>query len=170
MPPRKRLSRVEQQEQTRARLLAAAEQLHAERGLAALTVEEVAESAGFSRGAVYSNFTSRDDLVMTLFEERAERQLEAMADDDPVIMAADHDSLAMLVEFWAFAASRPPMRERFAAIRRRQRALLEAMTGDAALAAGLLALTTGLLLEGLVDDEFDAESVHAAMVAQLYRG
>jgi AcrR family transcriptional regulator len=160
---------VEQQAQTKARLLAAAQQLHAERGLAALTVEDVAEAAGYSRGAVYSNFTSRDDLVMTLFEERAERQLEAMAGDDPVLMAADRDSLAMLVEFWAFAASRPEMRERFAAIRRRQRALLQAMTGDESLAAGLLALTTGLLLEGLVDDTFDAEAVHAAMVKQLYR-
>jgi AcrR family transcriptional regulator len=169
VPPRKRLSRAEQQAQTKARLLAAAERLHAEHGLAALTVEEVAEAAGYSRGAVYSNFTSRDDLVMTLFEQRAERQLEAMAGDDPVLMAADRDSLAMLVEFWAFAASRPEMRERFAIIRRRQRALLEAMTSDAALAAGLLALTTGLLLEGLVDDEFDAVAVHAAMVAKLYR-
>lgn len=159
---------MEQQAQTKARLLAAAERLHAERGLAALTVEDIAEAAGYSRGAVYSNFTSRDDLVMTLFEHRAEQQLEAMAGENPVLMAADRDSLAMLVEFWAFAASRPEMRERFAAIRRKQRALLEAMTGDPALAAGLLALTTGLLLEGLVDDEFDAEAVHAAMIAKLY--
>jgi AcrR family transcriptional regulator len=62
----KRLSRSEQQEQTRERLLDAALVLFVERGIDATSIEEVAASAGFSRGAFYSNFATKQDLVMAV--------------------------------------------------------------------------------------------------------
>lgn len=63
-PPVKRLSRAEQQEQTRTALLDAAIELFIDRGIEATTIEEVSAAAGFSRGAFYSNFASKDDLFI----------------------------------------------------------------------------------------------------------
>ena len=64
----RRLSREQKKAQTRQRLLRAAEEVFAERGFFAASVEEVAERAGFSMGAVYSNFESKGDLYAKAVE------------------------------------------------------------------------------------------------------
>jgi AcrR family transcriptional regulator len=56
---RKRLSREESRAETKRRLLDAAERVFAERGFAGASVEEIADTAGFSRGAFYSNFADK---------------------------------------------------------------------------------------------------------------
>ncbi|PJI52936.1 hypothetical protein CTI14_35415, partial [Methylobacterium radiotolerans] len=53
-------------ENTKARLLEAAAQVFAEAGLDGASVEAVCERAGFTRGAFYSNFDSKDELFLTL--------------------------------------------------------------------------------------------------------
>jgi AcrR family transcriptional regulator len=63
---RKRLSREDSREQTLQRLLDAAEKLIARKGLDAASVEDIAAAAGYSRGAFYSNFKSKDDLFIEL--------------------------------------------------------------------------------------------------------
>ena len=68
----RRLSRDEQREQTRQRLMDAAERLFAERGIGDTSIEQIAEEAGFSRGAFYSNFDDREALVLALLERRNE--------------------------------------------------------------------------------------------------
>lgn len=62
--PVKRLSRAEQQERTRSALLDAAIELFIEKGVEATSIEEVTAQAGYSRGAFYSNFESKDDLFL----------------------------------------------------------------------------------------------------------
>lgn len=52
--------------ETQARLLDAAAEIFAERGVLAATVEEICDRAGYSRGAFYSNFASKDELVLAL--------------------------------------------------------------------------------------------------------
>lgn len=73
-------------ERNRQRILAAAGDVFAERGLHA-TMDEVAERAGVGVGTVYRRFPSRDELVLTLFEERLEQYAhlaeECLADPDP---------------------------------------------------------------------------------------
>jgi AcrR family transcriptional regulator len=69
-PKRKRLSSAEKKAATRAALLEAAARVFGRGGFYGASVEEIAEEAGFSRGAVYSNFESKEDLFMTLLEER----------------------------------------------------------------------------------------------------
>jgi AcrR family transcriptional regulator len=76
---RTRLTRSESQARTRERLLDTAVEVFAERGLAAATVEEIAERAGYSKGAVYSNFASKTDLALAVLERRNEQQLHALA-------------------------------------------------------------------------------------------
>jgi AcrR family transcriptional regulator len=65
-------------ENTRARLLDAAEQVFAEVGLEGATVEAVCDRAGFTRGAFYSNFESKDELFLTLAASVGEARLQAV--------------------------------------------------------------------------------------------
>jgi AcrR family transcriptional regulator len=62
--PVKRLSRQEQQERTRRAILDAAIDLFIARGIEATSIEDVVAAAGFTRGAFYSNFESKDDLFI----------------------------------------------------------------------------------------------------------
>ena len=61
--------------QTRERLLDAALICFSERGVLGASVEEVCDAAGFTRGAFYSNFASRDELCLELLRRECERQL-----------------------------------------------------------------------------------------------
>ncbi len=83
MSRQRRPSRAE----TRARLLDAAVRVFVERGIAAASVDEIAEAAGFSRGALYSNFADKDALVLALLE-RTSHESEKEVDD---LLAAHPD-------------------------------------------------------------------------------
>ena len=63
---RQRLTREQSKEQTRQRLLDAAQALFMRRGFAAASVQAIAAAAGFTRGAFYSNFHSKPDLLLEL--------------------------------------------------------------------------------------------------------
>ncbi len=65
---RKRLTREASRRQTRRRVLAAAERLIARKGLHAASLENIAEDAGYSRGAFYANFRSKADLLIELLQ------------------------------------------------------------------------------------------------------
>jgi len=68
-PPR-RLTRKQNQAQTRARLLEAAERVFIREGFAGSSVEKIAAEAGFTRGAFYSNFESKEQLFVELLHDR----------------------------------------------------------------------------------------------------
>ncbi|RKT77408.1 TetR family transcriptional regulator [Terracoccus luteus] len=57
---------------TRERVLTAASEVFAEKGFGGASVEDICERAGFSRGAFYSNFASKDELVLGLSRQHAE--------------------------------------------------------------------------------------------------
>ncbi|AXL11365.1 TetR/AcrR family transcriptional regulator [Microbacterium foliorum] len=65
-------------ENTRVRLLDAAAQLFAEVGLDGASVEAVCDRAGFTRGAFYSNFDSKDELFLMLAGSVAEQRINAV--------------------------------------------------------------------------------------------
>ncbi|MFE0186769.1 TetR/AcrR family transcriptional regulator [Streptomyces sp. NPDC058989] len=73
---RKRLTREESRQQTRHRLLAAAAELFTERGVNGTSVEQIAERAGYTRGAFYGNFEDKNALVAELLHDRTRRELE----------------------------------------------------------------------------------------------
>src|ERR1700756_4882956 len=74
---RKRLTREDSRELTTARLLEAAQKLIAKKGLDAASVENITAAAGYSRGAFYSNFSSKDDLFIELLRcEHEQAMLE----------------------------------------------------------------------------------------------
>lgn len=63
-----RLTRAEQQTMTRERLIQAASAAFAELGFAGARVELIAERAGFSKGAFYSNFTSKEEVALLVLQ------------------------------------------------------------------------------------------------------
>lgn len=75
----KRLSRTESQELTRAKLIESATRLYLENGYVATSTDQVAEAAGFSRGALYSNFRSKEDLALAVLDAHTEEQFQEIA-------------------------------------------------------------------------------------------
>jgi AcrR family transcriptional regulator len=63
---------------TREILLTSAEQLFIERGYAQVSVSDICSAAGFTRGAFYSNFADKDDLVLALFDQHAGERLDRL--------------------------------------------------------------------------------------------
>lgn len=66
-----RLTRREQQERNRVRLLLAAERVFAREGIAKGTLDDVAREAGLTKGAVYSNFDGKEDLITQVIRHRS---------------------------------------------------------------------------------------------------
>ncbi|HSS04884.1 MAG TPA: TetR/AcrR family transcriptional regulator [Solirubrobacterales bacterium] len=129
----KRETRAEKQARTRAELLATGARVFARRGYDGASVEEIAEQAGYSHGAVYSNFDGKADLFLAVFEEyMAERARELaatqldLAEDAPLELRAraladqwmerfarDRGSFVLHMEFIAHAGRDPDLAGRF---------------------------------------------------------
>ena len=71
-----RLTREEKKARTRAQLIDAAAAVFARRGFVAASLDEVAEEAGLTKGAVYSNFDSKEDLFEAVLDERFDKPLQ----------------------------------------------------------------------------------------------
>ena len=67
-PAAQRLTRAESQERTRQRIVAAATELFLRNGFRATTLEQISEAAGFTRGAVYSNFASKTEMGIAVID------------------------------------------------------------------------------------------------------
>jgi AcrR family transcriptional regulator len=95
-----RLSREESRLQTRAHLLAAAKRLFVERGFGATSLRDIAAEAGYTQGAFYSNFASKEDLFVELMRERSKTQMTDIARtlSDPFASA---DDILNALEIWA---------------------------------------------------------------------
>ena len=82
--------------ETRGRLMQAATTLFAERGFGQVSIEQICEAAGYTRGAFYSNFDSVDELFFALYQERASVIAEQVARS--LTAAAPSGSIPALVD------------------------------------------------------------------------
>src|SRR5215216_6070411 len=82
---KKRMTRAEKRERTYEESILEAEKLFIEQGFHASSVDEIALEAGYTKGAVYSNFESKEDLFFAVYERRAER---VMADYERALREA----------------------------------------------------------------------------------
>ena len=73
---RQRISRKESQLQTRERLLDAALEVFSRRGYSAASIDEIAAEAGYSKGAVYSNFSNKEELFLALIDRRFAKEAQ----------------------------------------------------------------------------------------------
>jgi AcrR family transcriptional regulator len=123
-------TRADRRNETRAQLIAVAERRFSADGYHATSLDAVADEAGFTKGAVYSNFSSKEDLFFAVYERRVERfaaaaghlpeaaDVDAAVRDQVAAAAArrDHEDgwLAVFFEFWAHVLRHPEHRARFA--------------------------------------------------------
>jgi AcrR family transcriptional regulator len=131
-PPRASSLRDEQKALTRRRLFDAAEVVFAQRGYHGASVEEIAREAGATTGALYSNFASKEDLFLGLFERiaaadvleyaeavsdgaSAEAEVRGVADVWMQILHERPYYFPLVIEFWAYAIREPRLREPLAA-------------------------------------------------------
>lgn len=75
-----RWTRERRVEHTRNLLLDAAEKLFAERGLGTASLEDIADAAGYTRGAIYAHFGSKEELFLAVIERQRQRFLDGFAD------------------------------------------------------------------------------------------
>lgn len=86
---------------TRERMLDAAREVLAREGIQGASVEHICEQAGFTRGAFYSNFASKDDLVMALFHRERERMFASLrsATDQEGLRSMDPtEAISVIIE------------------------------------------------------------------------
>lgn len=74
----RRLTRQERKERTRQQLLASGERVFRRKGFHEATVEMIAAEAGYTKGAFYANFSSKEDLFLTLLAPRLEARARAI--------------------------------------------------------------------------------------------
>jgi AcrR family transcriptional regulator len=194
---KERLSRQDRKSQTRERLIDAAAEVFARRGFEAATLDEVAAAAGYTKGAVYSNFTSKLDLFVALTERRIEVQTRVAARrldqagsearsaaDGPLAIDADAERpwVMLVFEVWLQAMRDPLIRDVLAEQYRRARTISASMIAAAYERAGEVAplparemaivveaLGIGIAFQGLLDPEEVKASLHAAALARLLR-
>ncbi len=185
---------------TRAQLLDAAERVFARDGLRGASVDTIALEAGYSTGAVYSNFKGKEDLFLTLLEERIDPRLanvyeavEAeLAAGAPPLEAArrfvstlrgERDAFLLLIDFWSQAVRDPAAAERFAQRHARLRAtvgrLLDAAIPEREpgvglpsdqLATTLIALANGFAIELLADPDAVPDDLFGHAIGALVQG
>jgi AcrR family transcriptional regulator len=171
-PAAVRLTREESRANTRERLLAAARRAFARNGFHGASVEEIASEAGFSTGALYSNFEGKEDLFLVLMEreidEHSREVAEAVRARASVAERAaggarqwmttierEPELLLLFMEFWAYGvrdpAVRPKVAERFAQVRRTLSALIADGVRDFDLELALPADELAIAIDALAD-------------------
>jgi AcrR family transcriptional regulator len=186
-------------DETRERLFQAAATVFEERGIGSASIDAIAEAAGFTRGAFYSNFASKDELIVAMLEDHADRSVQHFRDllarhrnagDFVAALAkadrSPHDPLGRapllhieLILYVARAERRlPELRERL----RARRALVEEIVTTINQEAGakkaidpawagsmLLALEDGFRLHRLIDPHGTPADSFVRTVAELQR-
>lgn len=182
-------------EQTRARLLQAAEKIFARDGFEAAKLEEIAAAAGYTRGAFYANFDSKESLFLAMLEEKIRRRIERMRDasdrfEDPLKKlgamrdffaetAKDCEWTLIGLEFKLFALRHRELRPQVVAMRRRifaaATSVLDAQLRAAkvklpvsaiAFVISLGALTHGLELDRMLDKAITEDEIQK--ICRLY--
>jgi AcrR family transcriptional regulator len=190
-------TRKQRQEQTREELVIAAARVFARRGFHKATVEEIAAEAGFSTGAVYSNFDGKEQLFLAIADRQVEarvREIEAVADaaerrDDAgaeavnqfrAFLDADPDWPLLFYEFWSVSVRDPGLQDEIA---RRRDAIRDALADTLqrvasrhgfelrfsapALATAIAASLNGLAFERAADRDALPDDVFAEFVTAV---
>jgi AcrR family transcriptional regulator len=169
-PPR--MTREQSKANTRGRLLAAARSAFASSGFHGASVEEIASRAGFSTGALYSNFDGKEDLFLVLMEreidEHAREISAAVSMRDSVadratggaqqwmtMIEREPELLLLFMEFWAYGVRdsdvRPKVAARFAQVRGLLTRLIEEGVREFDLQLALPAEQLAIAVDALAD-------------------
>jgi AcrR family transcriptional regulator len=189
-----------QNRDARADLLDAALAVVAQRGYRDSSVDEIAERAGYSKGAVYWHFEGKDDLFLALLEERVDgpwlEAIELLASGPPeqdmsveasrffsTLLRGEREALLLDQEYWSQALRDPKLRARYAQRQRRMRtalgralsARLEHLGAPPApdpesLATAVIGLARGLAQEKMIEPKAVPDDLLGRTLALLYAG
>lgn len=187
----------ERTEATRARLIQSAEKIFARDGFEAAKLEEIAADAGYTRGAFYSNFASKEDLFLALLEkvisERIavlEKEMAKFCDPEEKLRAMreffisktlDRRWCLLAMEFKLFAVRHPEVKRQLAALHRRfvgprvgileevMKALRRKLTVSAFVTGvSMAALGNSLMLESMLDPTLIPQSDIVQIVGNFF--
>jgi AcrR family transcriptional regulator len=193
-----RLTREEKKARTRAQLIGAGAAVFARRGYVAASLDEVAEEAGLTKGAVYSNFASKEDLFQAVIEDRLNEPMKDIADvlnsnvgttEEQAMAGArafvgvverEREVFLLSLEMNIHVARHPELAPAFAAQRREQLAevadiITEHASGDPLplpadqMAIAVEALSQGIALHALVDPDGVPDDLLGRVYAVLFR-
>lgn len=132
----------ERTEATQAKLLRAAESIFARDGFAAAKLEQIAEKAGYTRGAIYAHYKSKEDLFLDLLEQRMHAKmaivrslLEGVLTPEErlqkfraqmLTFTCDRSWALLILEFKLYALRQPKLKTRM----RRLMSMMHSTTGD----------------------------------------
>lgn len=198
MSAERTLSRREKQRRTRQSLLEAAARLFCRRGLEGASVDEVAQAAGYTKGAFYANFKSKEELFLVMLDEQFARELERLdralagtqepeeearaAAADFIHFASSAEWPSLYFQFVAHAARNEEFRQELATRHRAMRERLaeillrwkegfgvEPALPVAQLAAMMSFMADGFLVDRIVEPDLD-EDLYTNMVGVFLRG
>jgi AcrR family transcriptional regulator len=194
-----RPSRAEKQAETRAALLEAAGRVFAREGFQGASVEKISAEAGFTRGAFYSNFSSKEELFAELLQERVyslyatmarqrltdgrERMPSERASGEQLAAIQAHPDGRWMFSLWLELLAAAGRDEQFKGLAARfwsgNRALIEAVVNRAMdddppvpaqhIATALIALDIGLALQHFVDPEAVPLDLYPELFELLFR-
>jgi AcrR family transcriptional regulator len=193
------LTRKEKQAKTRSSLLHSAAKLICRKGITEASVEDVAKDAGYTKGAFYANFKSKEELFLVMLDERYAAELErleatlpgegtpleevrASAEDFMRFAWADSEWPKLYFEFTTYAARNPEFREELAtrnrAMRERIAEIIRYWAADFPadppfpyedIALMLHWMVDGFMIGRLIEPALD-EELYSTMVATFFRG
>lgn len=154
--PVERLTPERRRQQTRDALVAAATEVFARRGFEGAALEEIAETAGFTRGAIYKHFDDKEDLFLAVIDGLNEQVIEAFRSIAPessspsgtwditrlanlwrASVDAFDDLFAIGKEYELYVLRNPDARKRAVAHRRQQREVVTAFIEEVAEHTGM---------------------------------
>jgi AcrR family transcriptional regulator len=155
-------------ELTRGALIAAAAQVFARRGFDGASLEEIADAAGYTRGAIYKNFGSKEELFLAVserdfamrlqsFSERLDLRPDEALDSGALTgmwretITGDAENLALNMEVRLYALRNPDFAARFAEHQRASRRALADFIVDQAEKAGFTVDIDPMTLAGMLD-------------------
>jgi AcrR family transcriptional regulator len=193
-------SRKEQQAQTRSRLMQSAARLFCRRGLEQASVDEVARDAGYTKGAFYANFRSKEELFLAMMDEKFAAELEwldeALHSDESVedqirsasvdwmrFVRSDPEWPRLFSEFASYAMRDEDFRQefmaRYLAMRERitelyRRYMEEIGIEDPPIPVEQIALATSCMANGfLMEQMLDpqiSDELYGTMIVTFFRG
>jgi AcrR family transcriptional regulator len=195
-----RLTRKETQAHTRACLMQSAAKVFARRGLQQASIDEVAEDAGYTKGAFYANFKSKEELFLAMLDERFTQRIEGIesviagegstaekarraGDNFAQVLSADREWERLFFEFSAYAARDDDFREelvtRYRTMRDRMAAALETHSDELGKEATLpfdqvalmvSVMANGFALEKLLEGEAVPDELYGTMLTVFFAG
>jgi AcrR family transcriptional regulator len=198
--PTTRMTREQSKANTRERLLSAARSVFASSGFHGASVEEIASGAGFSTGALYSNFNGKEDLFLVLMgreiDKHAREISQAVGTRRSVAERAtggarqwmtmierEPELLLLFMEFWAYGVRDPHVRPKVAARFAQVREMLTKLIVDGVrefdleleipaeeLAVAIDALADGIARQKLADPNAVPDDLMGRLLSLLLAG